>query len=711
MSAEHSHGTYKGIWNMICQLAYWPGILAGITLVALATWMLWLRNGEPATLTKLSLGGSALLYGLPGGDLFGFMPLADLAQGLMDSTLGCLPRLLIPLLTISLALAGAMAAERPSRLLTLAVCVISILCLPHAALVSTYNTEQFLYGATLLLFTLTLSHEDSSAASRWKTGAAFALCACVRSSILPFIPLLLLWRLLFMGGWRAPRLFLRDQALPLCLPTALLLCLWCGVAFAATGQFVPPEESRATSNVISGAMGFVGTIEGNFRQIAGLANGENPYAWALGYILADPLNYLRAIPYRALVAFNIAPWTFSIAITGMILFRAAPFYRAAGLVALYFLGAHCAMSVEARYFWALLPLGSAAALAAIFRLGGMLPPFSDKDPFTGKIAGHVIRMAELILYSLMTIALAFGVAYPLRAGKWNGRPHTSYFPQGGYFHAFWGTKALSAGDYSGAAESYKRAAKLLPLREYEKEFIWSSVLAGRHRLLSGRTMEILGRDTPKGALVMVAAAARAKDKASCKSAMRLWAKNSLTESWFFRGNGLGDFNKSERTVMNLTQAVFTSSASEGLLMLSSTLSEDERTFLVAAIKEDKIPLPQEMERISRITTNYYLGKASSSTNPKDKIAAMSRAVAADDKDKFVLIQAGAMAFDLHEYAKAEKWLLAAYGLDCMDRDAALSLINFYMLTDKPDKASPYCKRAKETGLIDDRELGKSCRAL
>ncbi len=372
MSANTAKDTMKTAWEALRRQTGWTAVLSGAMLAALAAWTLWLRDLGPSSMTGVSIGGGALLYGLPGDGLFGFMPLAEIIQGLIDSTIGWLPRIMVPLMTAILVIAGATATERPARPIALVVLAAAIFWLPYTALVSTYDTEQFLYGSTILLFALALADEAGTAKSRWRIGTAFALCICVRSPMLPFLPLLLLWRLTWSGGWRKPGIFLKEEALPMLGPAAAVLCLWSGVSLATTGRLSPPEGMRAASNVISGAMGFVGTIEGDYRDLAGISYTDNPYMWALEHILQNPLPYLRAIPLRALVAFNVAPVTSCMAIAGMVLFRSMPFYRAAGFITLYFLCVHCAMSVEGRYFSALLPLISATALATVFRLSGMI---------------------------------------------------------------------------------------------------------------------------------------------------------------------------------------------------------------------------------------------------------------------------------------------------------------------------------------------------
>lgn len=689
--------------------AGWSAFLSSAVLAALTAWMLWLRDTTPYAMTGTSIGGGALLYGLPGDGLFGFMPLAEIVQSLIDSTIGWGPRLIVPVITAILVIAGAAKAECPSRLAALAVFLTAIFWLPHTALVSTYDIEQFLYGSTILLLALALADEDGTVKSRWRIGATFALCICVRSPMLLFVPLLLLWRLTWRGGWRKPIGFLKEEALPLLGPTAAVLCLWTGVTLAATGRLSSPEGMRAASNVISGALGFVGTMEGDYRQLAGISYQDNPYLWALGHILKNPLTYLRAIPLRAQVAFNVAPLTACAAMAGMILFRAAPFYRAAGLITLYFLAVHCAMSVEGRYFSALLPLISATALALVFRLAGILFRLPEDYASGRKVFTHAINTVEFVLYTLLALALLLATAYPFRAKRWPNTPRSASFQESGYYYSFWGTKALMEKNYSVAADSYRQAAKLLPLRGHEKQFIWAAILAGNRKLLSPRTMEILGRDTPRAALVLVAAAAKAKDRQACEAALQFWMRNALRTNWFFRGNGKGGFNLQEQKGMADAKILFPPSEESDFRAMAETFSESELRVLISVMPNLKIPASSGVWLITRIPSDRYFEKASTRTNTAAGITDITRAAKAASNDQYVLVKAGAEAFGLHYNVKAEKWLKKAYGIDEKNRDAALSLINFYVLTGKRNLARRYCRQAEANGLFSDRTIADSCR--
>lgn len=708
MSATTAKDTMKAAWEALRRQAGWTAVLSGAMLAVLAAWTLWLRDLGSSAMTGVSIGGGALLYGLPGNEILDFMPLAEVIQGLIDSTVGCLPHIMVPLMTALLVVAGAMTTERPARPTALTILAAAIFWLPYTALVSTYDTEQFLYGSTILLFALALAEEDGTAKSRWRIGTAFSLCICVRSPMLPFLPLLLLWRLAWRGGWRKPIIFMKEEALPLLGPAAAVLCLWSGISLAATGRISPPEGMRAVSNLISGAMGFVGTMEGNYRQLAGISQESNPYFWALGHILENPLPYLRAIPLRALVAFNVAPVTSCVAIAGMVLFRSIPFYRTAGVITLYFLCVHCAMSVEGRYFSALLPLVSTVALAALFRLSGVIAYLKPEESPARKVSRHAINAVEFTLYALLALGLGLAALYPFRTKGWTAVPKSPPFPESGYFHAFWGTKAMMGKNYPAAADSYRQAAKLLPLRGHEKEFLWASILAGKRKLLSARTMDILGRDTPRDALVLVAFAA-GENRQACKAALNFWLQNVSATHWFFRGDGKGGFNRSEQEGMRRAKTLFTRGAEMDMRALAETLSESRRKVLLSAMADVKIPTSSEVWLIARITSDKYFERASARKNAVEAIADIILAVEAGSNDQYVLVRAGAAAFGLHANTKAEKWLLAAYRLDNKNKDAALSLINFYVLTGKHKLAKQYCLQARANGLFSDQQIADSCR--
>lgn len=209
--------------------------------------------------------------------------------------------------------------------------------------------EQLLFSFfLLLLLDLSLSRrgkEDTAgaAAAGVVLGAAFLM----RSPAAPLALACAAAELLLGGG--APRARAGRAAVMVSIPL-LSLAAWVWLSDLVLGSPVLFEAGRSGYNLVSGALGAVGTIQGDYYALAGVPPGANLFLWAAGHIASDPLPYLKGIAGRAAYFFTTHPVLTLAAAAGGIL---APQKKGSALAALFtsvFLVSLFLFSVEKRYF-------------------------------------------------------------------------------------------------------------------------------------------------------------------------------------------------------------------------------------------------------------------------------------------------------------------------------------------------------------------------
>ena len=289
-------------------------------------------------------------------------------------------------------------------------------------------------------------------------GVALAGSLYIRSPLCLF-PLLLVFYEWFYGEGRelTAKDFVRVW-LPVFVVPAVSLFFWALVQWRANGSFSIFEHGRAVSNLITGALGLVSTIEGDPYKLADIGGTQSVFAWAVHTVVSNPVRYAQAFFSRLYFVFHLHPWLFSAAALGLWRMRANTAFRRLGLLAGYYVGIHCLLAVEPRYFiffWLVL-----CALAS-----GLLDflPFKLDFPKAERAGLYAAMLAWLLQLALFCVTLFFVLLYPLRmktAASWALR-----FTAPG--NDVWNCRELGkyyadTGDNAKAQEYFARAWQLRP---------------------------------------------------------------------------------------------------------------------------------------------------------------------------------------------------------------------------------------------------------
>lgn len=206
--------------------------------------------------------------------------------------------------------------------------------------------------------------------------SALALAAALGASLLCRSPLALLPVLLFLVERRESRR--RAGAWLVLLGPFAFLLPWIAANAVMLGRFLPFEDGAASDNLIGGALGLVGSHEGDAQALLPPAvdfeDNAALWRWALGEAASHPLRTLLGAVRRVSYAAQLAPLPFLLGAAGAYAWRRDPARRAVALVAGYFLAAHCALSVQENYFFPLWPLASLLAATLL------LPPSGAREP-------------------------------------------------------------------------------------------------------------------------------------------------------------------------------------------------------------------------------------------------------------------------------------------------------------------------------------------
>jgi 4-amino-4-deoxy-L-arabinose transferase-like glycosyltransferase len=252
----------------------------------------------------------------------------------------------------------------------------------------------------------------AQAPSLWRS---LALGAAVGASLLtlstmflfPFLMLASHWR---RGDWRSSKAE-RLEAAALCLVPLLFLVPWVLMNWRVHHRLIIFEDGRADSNLIGGALGMVrSVVAGTFSyKAAGISGEQSVLLWAAGQILTHPLRYLLSCAERLWYIVSCYPVLLLLSASAAWLLRRRKGFAALALLAAYFIGVHCLMSVEERYIRPLLPaLSVMAACALVSRIKPS--PLSSAGSWSAAIVAAFL--APLLILEARTLALV--TAYPGR---------------------------------------------------------------------------------------------------------------------------------------------------------------------------------------------------------------------------------------------------------------------------------------------------------
>lgn len=332
--------------------------------------------------------------------------------------------------------------------------------------------------------------------------------------------------------WMALERFgIRKNRLPLWTPAAAYLFLlpWVFMNWQTRGRFQLLEGGAANMNIVTGALGVVTGAHGDYQTLMGPGwdNQGSVTLWALRTVLASPAAAAQAAGQRLAYAFGLRPFLFCLALAGFWRLRGSEGARRLALLAAYFLGVHCLMSVEDNYFEPLWPL--LAVLAAGLVSSGQSRPV-PRTILSG-------ALGVVIVSCLMALAAA-GVLlrYTVLARR---HPPTSppaleealsSSPQDAWLLLQRGRSLLSQGRSREATSALARSVAARPLFAAAKlELAWARFEDGDPQPLLTGSFEggIRQEDLPLRAAVYRAAAAlrlgrRAQAEKELEEALRLW---------------------------------------------------------------------------------------------------------------------------------------------------------------------------------------------
>jgi hypothetical protein len=351
--------------------------------------------------------GERLLHGDSTVALAGWeTPIVPILVAAADGHLSKTPRafLIAAFLISCILLCAALGCRLHSLGAGVAASLGAALYLRWAPAVYLLDLGLVVHAATFLSAVLLWCDDSLPPRTRWHgLGAIIGVSLWVRSPLV-LLPLGILIVEYQQSRQRLPR-FLQERW-PLLAWPILMLLPWTLLHLSQTGEWVFLEKGRLDSNTLTGAMGLVGTIEGDARKLAGLTEDASARWWAIQEVLAHPLRYLGALARRFAFVARLHPVVLGLGIAACWTLRRDKKLLRLSLCALYFLGLHVLLTVEDRYFpplWLLL-----ITAVAVF-LTGLRWPQRPAIPLSrGLAAGAVVPLvAAWFVATGLTLRLAF----------------------------------------------------------------------------------------------------------------------------------------------------------------------------------------------------------------------------------------------------------------------------------------------------------------
>lgn len=410
--------------------------------------------------------GEALLHGIPRPGAAWAMPAYSVPNAVLCAHL---PRPAAVGVRFAVLLAAAGAAFALGAFLFSPLSGAAAALLFCLAPPSSESGERWLYVLAVLLtaWMLVRRARKPSPARTAALGASLGAGFLMMSVLFLFPFLVTAWE------WARGRARRRDAAL-LCALPFLFLVPWIVMNWRVSGRLIVFEDGRVDANIITGALGYVGTIGmADPRDLMGAAAGENIYVWAARELLARPLAYLGAVGRRALAAASLNPLLLLLSAGSLWLHRGREEVRQLALLAGYLVAIHCLMPVQANYF------APAWPLFAVLASGLLLPWDRPSSPRLTRACATGVHgaFALLLLASIPVLGLAW--AYPSRsAGSGALERELARHPRDPWLWDERGMAALLDGRPAEARADLARALALGPSRDRELAHAWALVAAG-----------------------------------------------------------------------------------------------------------------------------------------------------------------------------------------------------------------------------------------
>ncbi len=309
--------------------------------------------------------------------------------------------------------------------------------------------------------------------SAWAVALSLGCSLLYRSTLVFFPPLLAFAEI--SSSWRRKVHIPKKEIFIFLLIPYLFLLPWIFMNAELYHKFIPLEAGEADSNVVVGALGIVGTVEGNWGILPSKPINSSALGWAAREVARHPLRYIEAIFWRLIRVVGWNPFLFVSAGIGFWFFPFRSRIAPLALLVLYLLLIHCLMAVEFAYFVPLRPLLAVfASLPLVFFL-------SPAEETTGVV---IVAAA----FSVAIVACLFVaekvILYPQLATSKNSLERAvAQYPDDGWLIHEKGMKDLLDGNLQTALPELSRGARALPLVSYKLDLAWAEFLNGQTKPL------------------------------------------------------------------------------------------------------------------------------------------------------------------------------------------------------------------------------------
>ncbi len=355
-----------------------------------------------------------------------------------------------------------------------------ILTIDWAPFVSLNEMGLFILVAALLA--VFLSKNAWSVEYSYIVGGVIGCSLLIRSELFLF-PLILA---LYLNRLARPRIPLKE-VLPILLIPYSMLIPWIYMNHAVYGHWILFENGRADNNVVAGALGMVQTMEGNFRKLAGYTRGTSPLLWAMGETLRHPLRFGWAYLERLWFVFSLSPIITALALWSAWKLRFQESIRRLVVFCGYYIGIHCLMPVEPRYFLPIEPILCVFASVQISLWVKSRWKVMEHLNFDIPQSWSLISVGSAVLF-FSTFALGTELlvaAYPLREA--HPQPLgviVGSNPQNPWLWWRFGRKELFSGNPQKASHDFRRTLKLRMSATIALDEAWTEAVLGQNpRLL------------------------------------------------------------------------------------------------------------------------------------------------------------------------------------------------------------------------------------
>lgn len=428
--------------------------------------------------------GESLIYGIPFASVSYNMPLYSVPDAWL--------RNYVPRRVSAAAVGWAFCA--------CAVLVFGLGCLLHSSVCGAVSViilarvvpsdlfgDRWLFALTFLLIAYAAVWRARAPSWRRSSGLVAALGANLLTlsalCLLPFVMAAWEWVERKWDGSGATNRRLEIAAL--CLLPFLFLSPWVLMNWQLSHRIILFEDGRVDTNLITGALGVVQTINDNevlARDVAAMSPNQTALSWALQEVLSHPLRYLRSCSRRIGYVLSLYPALFLLSALGAWLWRRRREHRQLALLAGYYVAIHCLMSVEGRYFWPLLPLLSVMSGCV---LTGWLRPDDSRwqAPLSSALAcAFLAPLMAAVLWISGLVAV-----YPSRSAQPRSiARELSRHPASAWLWDQNGRELLSQGQVRAAAESFAKALIRDPHPARPVEYVLALGPSAEH-LLENRT--------------------------------------------------------------------------------------------------------------------------------------------------------------------------------------------------------------------------------